>query len=92
MRTHKNLELLNSIPVQDACSNHEGLIYVLVQNTEENLDILRQITGSDNHIHITSSGIDICDIAWNFTTAEWFDGDTFVSGKPGRSGGPMIYR
>ena len=90
MRTQKNLELLNSIPVQDACANHEGLIYVLVQNTEANLKILRQITGSDDPIHKTSSGIDISAIAWNFTTAEWFDGSTFLSGKPGRSGGQIM--
>lgn len=81
------IAVINSLKITEYEADGECLYYANVDNTPENIAILKQLGVPDEEIHdMTGSDgeqIDISGFAWRYTPATWFHGDTgFMISNP----------
>ncbi len=77
----KALEIINSIEIDEADSDGETVLYVNVEDNEENREKIRSLGYSDDEIdnfkpYEDEPFIDLGLFVWDY--ANWFDGEKFI--------------
>jgi hypothetical protein len=77
----KALEIINSIEIDDADSDGETMLYVNIEDNEENREKIRSLGYSDEEIdtfkpYDDEPVIDLGFFIWDY--ANWFDGEKFI--------------
>lgn len=87
MQKQQALEILNSMPIIDTDNDGEAMIYIYVENSQENREKVMSLGFSEKDIldalydyNENKDVIDLNHFAWDF--AEWFDGNEFLEYAP----------
>lgn len=77
----KALEIINSIEIDEADSDGETMLYVNVEDNDENREKIRSLGYSDDEIdtfkpYDDEPFIDLWMFVWDY--ANWFDGEKFI--------------
>lgn len=82
MKAKKKLDVLNKMEFTDFDSDGEQCLSVWVDNTESNKSLLRLLGATDGDLEDAFSddgkSIDVSGVAWNYTSANYFDGVNFT--------------
>lgn len=87
MERQKAIEVLNSMEIIDSESDAEVMIFIYVENSEENREKVMSLGFSELEVDMGANDhkakndvIDLNHFAWNF--AEWFEDGNFFDHNP----------